>query len=136
MTIPPAIRPALAKLIRLMASDNDCEALAAVRALARTLRGAGADLHDFAALVETPPTAPSDHARPNCNDRFDDQFVDDDDDDDESWRSMRDACAAHIERFTIREQQLLQTLQHWRGTPTEKQLNWLRALFTRVRRAA
>ena len=39
-------------------------------------------------------------------------------------------------RFTSRERQFLQTMKRWRGTPTSKQLNWLVALFERVRRAA
>ena len=112
----------MAKLIRLLASDVDGEVLAAVRALGRTLKAGGCDIHDLAGLVEAPEAG------------FYDQF--DDDDDETEWRFMLDTCTAHVERFTSKEQQLFQTLQHWRGTPTERQLSWLRALFERVRRAA
>ena len=133
MKLAPAVRHALAKLIRLLASDVDGEALAAVRALDRTLRADGCDFHDLAGLVEAPLSAPSAH--PGTN--FHTQFNDDDDDDDETaWQFMLDVCVEHVDRFTSRERQLFQTLQHWRGTPTERQLIWLRALFERVRRAA
>jgi hypothetical protein len=128
-----ALRPALAKLIRLLASDVDGEVLAAVRALGRALKASGCDIHDLAGLVETPAIAPSTQEA-GFYDQFHDQF--DDDDDETEWRFMLDACTAHVERFTSREQQLFQTLQHWRGTPTERQLIWLRALFERVRRVA
>ena len=52
------------------------------------------------------------------------------------WQLMVDACTNHPGRFTSRERQFLQTMKRWRGTPTSKQLNWLVALFERVRRAA
>jgi hypothetical protein len=45
-------------------------------------------------------------------------------------------CSGHPGCFTSKERQFLQTMQRWRGTPTRKQLNWLLALFERVRRAA
>ena len=120
----------MAKLIRLLASDVDGEVLAAVRALGRTLKAGGCDIHDLAGLVEAPAIAPSTHPEAGFYDQFDD------DDDETEWRFMLDTCTAHVERFTSKEQQLFQTLQHWRGTPTEQQLSWLRALFERVRRAA
>ena len=49
---------------------------------------------------------------------------------------MVDACADQLDWFTSKEQQFLQSMQHWHGTPTLKQLNWLVALFERVREAA
>ena len=49
---------------------------------------------------------------------------------------MVDACTNHPGRFTSKERQFLQTMQRWHGTPTPKQLNWLVALFERVREAA
>ena len=52
-----ALRPALAKLIRLLASDVDGEALAAVRALGRALKASGCDFHDLASIVEAPSTS-------------------------------------------------------------------------------
>ena len=43
--------------MRLLGSPNDSEALAAARALQRTLKSAGADLHALADVVEKPPAA-------------------------------------------------------------------------------
>ena len=61
-------------------------------------------------------------------------------DDDETasppWRRMVNVCTNQLGRFTSKEQQFLQTMQRWRGTPTSKQLNWLVALFERVREVA
>ena len=53
-----------------------------------------------------------------------------------AWQHMVDVCADHPGRFTSKERQFLQTMQHWYGTPTPKQLDWLVALFERVRGAA
>ena len=124
--LPPAVRSVLAKLIRLLASDVDGEVLATVRALGRALRASGADFHDPAGIVE----APSIGARSaGFRNYFDDET-------ELPWQLMVDACTNHPGRFTSRERQFLQTMKRWRGTPTSKQLNWLVALFERVRRAA
>ena len=50
--ISTEVAPKLGRLIRLLDSDNDGEALAAARALRRTLRSTGHDLHDLAATIE------------------------------------------------------------------------------------
>ena len=58
--IPPAIAPKVAKLIPLLASEQDGEALAAVRAIGRTLVAAGSDFHALAnALTATAPNVVS-----------------------------------------------------------------------------
>jgi hypothetical protein len=46
------IAPRLADLIRRLASDHDGEVVAAWRAMIRTLKGIGADLHDVAEYIE------------------------------------------------------------------------------------
>ena len=69
---PPLYATRLAKLIRLLASDVDGEVLAAVRALGRTLKAGGCDIHDLAGLVEAPATAPSTHPEAGFHDQFDD----------------------------------------------------------------
>ena len=51
------IRPKLARLIRLGASENDGEALNAWRAIKRTLTSSGADLNALADEIETGPNA-------------------------------------------------------------------------------
>jgi hypothetical protein len=120
-------RQQLGKFIRLLASDVDSEALAAARALGRALKADGCDFHDFASVVEAPSTAPSAGFRNDFGG---------DDDEPLPWRRMVNVCSGHPGCFTSKERQFLQTMQRWRGTPTWKQLNWLLALFERVRRAA
>jgi len=48
------VAPQVAKLVRLLGSDNDGEVVACVAALRRVLHGAGLDLHDLARAVEVP----------------------------------------------------------------------------------
>lgn len=45
------ITPMLRKLLPMLASDNDAEVVAAVRAIGRVLRNAGADWHDLADVL-------------------------------------------------------------------------------------
>jgi hypothetical protein len=132
--IAPAARPTLARLIRLLASNVDGEALGAVRALGRTLRACGCDFHDLASIVEAPPIAPNGGGR--TGNGFHNHFAGDDDGPAVNWEAMVEACADQLDRFSFKEQQFIETLQSWYGEPTEKQLNWLVALFKRVRRAA
>ena len=56
------IAPKLAKLLLLLGSENDGEALGAARGLGRTLAGVGCDLHDLAeTLIQSePPPARND----------------------------------------------------------------------------
>lgn len=137
MKLALAARPAVAKLIRLLASDVDGEVLAAVRALGRALKASGCDFHDLAGIVEAPATAPSGGGRTETG--FRDHFGGDDGDPVETelpWEIMVDACIDQLDWFTSKEQQFLQSMQHWYGTPTPKQLEWLVALFERVRGVA
>jgi hypothetical protein len=130
MSIATAIRPMLPNLVRMLGSDKDGEALDAARALKRVLKAHGADFHTLAALIEAPSPSPSSSFR-------DGSFRDsDDEEDDLDWEVMVDICVAHLDRFREKEQQFLESMQRWRGEPTEKQLGWLVALFERVRRAA
>jgi hypothetical protein len=70
-----ALRQKLAKLIRMLSSDVDGEALAAARAIVRDLKKVGLDIHDLADFVVDPareayrapvysPRAPSAEVRP------------------------------------------------------------------------
>ena len=93
-----AVRPALAKLIRLLASDVDGEVLAAVRALGRALKASGSDFHDLAGLVEAPSTSAEARAETNFRNHFDG----DDDETELPWQLMVDACTNHPGRFTSR----------------------------------
>ena len=57
--IPDAIRPRLGQFVRLLASDQPGEVVAAAAALRRALAGVGADLHDLAGTIERPAVAVS-----------------------------------------------------------------------------
>ena len=85
MTALAPLRPRLAQLVRLFASDKDGEALAAARAIGRTLHAAGLDLHDFAASIEADPS-PSDRPPPGC-----------------SWHEMVDNLWLHVNQLSPRD---------------------------------
>jgi hypothetical protein len=122
MTLPPALLPALAKLVRLLGTDKDGELVAAVHAMKRVLAGSGNNLHDLAAVIEAPSVVPG-------TPRDDDEFL-------LPCRGMVATCSRHAECFTTKEREFLRSLARWRGKPTPKQIGWLLALYERVRRAA
>jgi hypothetical protein len=129
MKLAPTARPALAKLLRLLGSPVDGEALGAARALGRTLRRVGCDFHDLADIVVAPPIVPN-----GRDGRADSGFRGPHADDDElPWRDMAAACARHPNRFTDKERGFVRGMNGWRGEPSAKQLGWLVALFERVR---
>ena len=53
--IPDAIRPRLGQFVRLLASDQPGEVVAAAAALRRALAGVGADLNDLGDDIAAPP---------------------------------------------------------------------------------
>jgi hypothetical protein len=130
MTLALAARASIAKLIRLLASTSDGEALGAARAIGRTLRANGADFHTLAAFIEAAPAPPS-GGRTGAGRR---EYFDEDAPVD--WEIMVATCARHPGRFTTKEREFLASMELWRGEPTEKQLSWISVLFQRVRRAA
>jgi hypothetical protein len=52
------------------------------------------------------------------------------------WHKKRNFCLQHAALLREREQQFLVSLGHWRGDLTQKQHDWLSAIFTRLQRAA
>src|SRR5262245_45675059 len=128
MKLTLAARLAIAKLVRLLASDRDGEVVAAARALGRTLKTSGYDFHDLARALalEVPPSTTPNDGRTRTGFRADPVETE------PSWEQMVDACIDEPERFTAREQEFLESMQSWRGEPTEKQFSWLSALYRRV----
>lgn len=53
--IPDAIRPKIGQFVRLLASDQPNEVVAAASALKRVLAGYGADLNDLGDAIASPP---------------------------------------------------------------------------------
>jgi hypothetical protein len=120
-------RPALAKLIRLLSSDVDGEVVAAARAMTRTLRSVGNDLHDLADLVKAPSTlATNSYARSGGTA----------DNSPPNWRVLAIRCAARLELFNTKERRFIRQMQDWRGVASPKQINWLTTLYAKLRRTA
>lgn len=112
--IDPVTRIALAKLVRLLASDKDGEALGAVYAIRRLLRTNKRDLHDLAAIIE--------HARPLAPPI----------DDLPPWRVMLAAVEEHSARLKPKDRAFVYSLGRWHGGLSDKQKKWLADLFERV----
>jgi len=126
--LSPALAQKLGRLIPLLASDKEGEALATVRAIGRTLKAAGSDFHAFAkAVIEprtvviyrtetTPPRKPA--PRPKC------------------LLEVAGWCRTHYagrlsvteERFTVDMLSRL-TVGRWLS---EKQEKWLRAIYFKL----
>ena len=136
--LPAKILPRLGQLIRMLASDQDGEALAAARALSRTLVADGKSLHDLAEVVEagqTPapsnpyfdygwePPEPAHQSPPTWNDLRDFERRD--------WlstfvRKLDIPDKAEMAALVRLRSDSLSTIGMWR--PTRKQLE----LFTRL----
>jgi hypothetical protein len=146
MAISPAVAVRICHFIRLLSSDRDGEVVAAARAIIRTLKGAGADIHVLAERIEHPSftetemlklydagydaglrAAESDPIFRNVNL-----------DGEPSWHDIACECAAHPHRMlSEREKQFVADMVRRTvhgGQPTPKQTNWLRKIYARVRR--
>jgi hypothetical protein len=113
----------LAKLLLMLSSDQPGEVVSAARAIGRTLQGAGSNGHDFAARLL--PTRLGARERP---------------DDDSNpfgpgpnrWRGMHKFCRERDAQLRPRERDFIKSLGTWRGALSEKQLNWLTAIYQRL----
>jgi hypothetical protein len=117
------IVPRLEKLLLMLSSERDGEVINAARAISRTLQAIGADWHDLAAglLAPSARTRAKKPPRETSEDKAD-----------VSWRTMLAFCVDCEERLRGREQEFITSLLHWRGQPTEKQLDWLTAIYERL----
>ena len=128
------------KLIRLLSSSNDGEALAAVHALQRVLREEGTDIHELATRLEGLSQA-------EMKKLYDAGFKE----------GKSSAAAAPVNfsnvgpsfyemaneikqegdgRLSQKETDFVDDMVRWcaRREPTEKQAKWLHALYCRIRR--
>ena len=108
-TLPSLITPTLGKLIPMLGSDKDGEVLAAVNAIARTLKSNKLDWHDLARAIDPDRT------------------------DDDDWREDVSYCVRHQDHLTPKQQDFIQTLRYWKGEPTPKQLAWLAIIVDQLR---
>ena len=147
--MPDALAPIAEKLrrcVRMLSSDRDGEVVAAARALCRTLKGAGADIHTLADAIG--------HTNGHGHKAFDkaeEQRIYDrgfeagkrtarpgNGASEPSWNEIARECAAHPERLRDeRERKFVRdmvgrTLRG--GKLSEKQADWLRSCFARVQR--
>jgi hypothetical protein len=111
-----AIAPRVAQLFRLLASDSDGEALAACRALGRTLASVGQDFHALAATIERSEPAARIHYE--CDPRADE--------------SARWLVTNHMSRLTARETDFVLSMLVWSGQPTERRRLWLSSIVSRM----
>jgi hypothetical protein len=129
------------KLIRLLSSPNDGEALAAVHALQRVLREGGTDVHELAARIEG-------LSQVEMKKLYDAGFqegknaaaaadVDFSSVDPPSFYEM--ACEIEHkddDRLSAKEQEFVADMVRWcaRREPSEKQAKWLHAIYCRIGR--
>ena len=136
--LPPKILPRIGQLIRMLGSNQDHEAMAAVRAIGKTLVGQGLTFHDLADTVEAgrapamsnpyfdyawDPPEPAHRSPPTWNDLRDFE--------------RRDWLTAFVRKLDIPDPTEMTALVRfrsdcnspfWAGRPTRKQLE----LFTRL----
>lgn len=114
------IAPRLVPLVRMLGSPVDGEALAACRAIGRTLDTAGLDFHDLADVVERAALPvvvdqPRQEASPAPELK--------------PWQLTAMACIrAGMGRLKPMELDFLRGMVHWPGEPSEKQARWLDAI--------
>jgi hypothetical protein len=139
----------LRKLICLLSSDNDGEVLGAVHAIRRTLGAEGLDLHaladginggsggnkadgaDYTVAWNAGYSAGRAAAEREAPRREEPRR------EEPSWHDIACLCNEHADRFSDREREfvgdMVRRTVHG-GTLTERQANWLRDIYTKVRR--
>jgi hypothetical protein len=137
----------LGTFIRLLASEQDGEALAAARAIVRTLKSTGHDIHVLAERVENANGGKLSEAE--MRKLYDAGYRDGvravesknvgfHSVDEPTWHEIARECAAHESRLRDeRERQFIHDMVRRTvhgGEPTEKQAHWLRAIYARARR--
>jgi hypothetical protein len=139
--------PKIAKCLRLLASDQDGEMLAAARALKRALKKGGLDIHALAARIETPANSIINARereaiyRKGFNDaakraaaRNDGDDGDDDGDAEPSWAEMARVCQRRAHWLSAKEKDFIANMAKFTRyrEPTEAQAKWLRDIFHRL----
>jgi hypothetical protein len=126
------------KLMRLLSSPNDGEALAAVHALQRALQADGSDIHDLAARIEG-------LSQVEMKKLYDAGFQEGKNAADVGFSTVDPPSfyemAKEIEykadgRLSEKEQEFVADMVLWcaRREPSEKQAKWLHAIYYRIGR--
>ena len=128
----------LCKMIRMLASDCDGDVIAAARAIKRTLRSEGLDIHQLAKGIEepnggtlteavSPEPGPAEERHHGAAD-----FANIDGT--PSWHEIALWCQQRNERLREKEREFVSDMASrtvWRD-PTEKQGKWLKSIFYRL----
>ena len=104
----------------MLSSQHDGEIVSAARAISRMLKSNGADWHDLVAGLTQQPTS---HAPHVANDGIDPK----------DWREMRKVCSDRLHRLRERERKFIDSIGNWNGDLTEKQFQWLKSIYLRVK---
>ncbi len=110
-----SLRSRLAQLLRLLLSATQPgEIVAAQGAINRTLGAAGLDLHTLAEVVDGQPSR---------------HPLDDHDD----WRDKVVYASVHAELLSDWERGFIDNMLGWDGLPTDKQMDWINVIYSKVR---
>jgi hypothetical protein len=142
MSIEP-VAEKLEKLLRMLSSPREGEVVAAVQAIMRTLKGAGADIHELAACVKGGKLSEADMRR-----IYDAAFADGRraaerdkpdvwQDVEPNWQEIATECRDRGDsRLTPREYEFVDDMVRWTvyRKPSEKQAKWLHSIYVRLGR--
>jgi hypothetical protein len=126
------------KLIRLLSSPNDAEALAAVHALQRVLREGGSDIHELAKRIEDIPQADMQRlydAGYKAGRKSADAAPMDFSDAGPSFHQMAIEIQAKGDgRLSQKETDFVNDMVRWcaRREPSEKQAKWLHSIYCKI----
>lgn len=113
------VAPKLSKLIPRLATDHAGEVVATVDAIKRTLAAAGLDFHALAAAVSTTPATISEPT---------------------TWKDLAVWCRNNGQtRLSLKEFMFVSDMAHrlvCNGRPTDRQAEWLRSIYLRLRKEA
>ena len=109
--LDPTVADRLAKLLGMLGSDHDGERANAGRMADELIRANGLRWADVLAVAASTKT-------------------------NSDWQQMADWCRAHHQQFNAKQLGFIQTMLTWRGTPSDKQKQWLIDLFVRAGGAA
>jgi hypothetical protein len=147
------IVPQIAKLVRLLATDNDGERQAAVNAIERKLGSVDASFHDLADLIEKPngngglsqdqmqevySAGFHDGVMKAENNRFNDNETFRDADGKPSWQTMAKYCLGQVDRLYQESARKFVCDMASRSAgireyiPSEKQLRWLTSVYYKL----
>ena len=110
--LDPKATDRLIKLTGMFGSDHDGERAAAAALADRMVRELGLRWAD----VINVPLVPAEPGHEEV-----------------SWQAALDVCLEHIRELDPRSRAFVQSLSRWRGEPSQKQRDWLRDLYARVR---